>query len=117
MRRVSEPAAHAVEGRDIGPVPPVAVQYVDQFFQKMQKEGVRPEAERELRMLAALLDLLVQGTPPGLGDLVMQRLESVESEVSCRQRGLATHLGQTRLRGARWGEWRLHIRMRKDSGL
>ena len=92
MRRFADPAAHALEGGSQEPMAAIATKYVTMILHTLKKGNLHPETERELRTIGTSLDLLVQGNLAGIGDLLMQRLKSVEARAFQGQNFLGKHL-------------------------
>lgn len=92
MRRLADPAAHALEGDSQEPLAPAAMKYVTMILAALKKNNVHPETERELRTVGTALDWLVQGNLAGVGDLLIQRLKAVEARAGQGQSFLGKHL-------------------------
>ena len=94
MRRFSEPGGSQGGGGDDAAdlMRPRAVRYVTTVLKSLEGKDLAIRDDRELRNLAECLDALLRGDLPHLGDVLMQRLKSVETKVKDKSWHLANHL-------------------------
>ena len=62
------------------------------FHGRHPPEQVGVRSGREMRMLALAIDALLEGRPPQVGDILMQRFKALEMSVAEKSLDLASHL-------------------------